>query len=79
MKQRLIGLGQMVGHGIDLGTIQVYNLTMLKQLTVKHGGGSIMIWGCMTALGAGFMCQIVGRMNKELYCHGGVQGSEIKY
>ncbi|CAI7783579.1 unnamed protein product [Closterium sp. NIES-54] len=35
--------------------------------TVKHGGGSIMIWGCMIYNGGGFMCKIEGRMNGELY------------
>ncbi|CAI7872794.1 unnamed protein product [Closterium sp. NIES-54] len=35
--------------------------------TVKHGDGSIMIWGCMTYNSAGFMCKIEGRMNGELY------------
>ena len=35
--------------------------------TVKHGGGSIMIWGCMTAFGPGYMCQIMGAMDKEVY------------
>ncbi|CAI7835425.1 unnamed protein product [Closterium sp. NIES-54] len=35
--------------------------------TVKHGGGSIMIWGCMKYNGGGFMCKIEGRMNGELY------------
>ncbi|CAI7816216.1 unnamed protein product [Closterium sp. NIES-54] len=35
--------------------------------TVKHGGGSIMIWGCMTYNGGGFMCKVEGRMNGELY------------
>jgi DDE superfamily endonuclease/Transposase len=35
--------------------------------TVKHGGGSIMIWGSMTARGVGFMCKIEGRMKKEDY------------
>jgi transposase len=37
------------------------------QQTVKHGRGSIMIWGCMTAHGVGFMCKIDGKMNKEDY------------
>jgi transposase len=36
--------------------------------TVKYGGGSIMVWGCMTAQGVGYMCRIDGRMDAELYC-----------
>lgn len=35
--------------------------------TAKHGGGSIMIWGCMTAHGPGFMCRIEGMMDQHLY------------
>jgi DDE superfamily endonuclease len=35
--------------------------------TVKHGGGSIMIWGCMTAYGPGYMCQIKRTMDQDLY------------
>jgi transposase len=35
--------------------------------TVKHGGGSIMIWGCMTAEGPGNMCKINGNMDQDLY------------
>jgi transposase len=37
------------------------------QPTVKFGGGSVMIWGCMTAFGVGNMCRIEGTMNAELY------------
>lgn len=35
--------------------------------TVKYGGGSIMIWGCMASAGVGtpFICS--GRMNSETY------------
>lgn len=35
--------------------------------TVNFGGGSMMIWGCMTAQGIGFACRIDGRMDAELY------------
>lgn len=35
--------------------------------TVKHGGGSIMIWGCMTADGVGEMFVCEGRMNSVKY------------
>ena len=37
--------------------------------TLKHGGGSIMVWGCMTAEGPGFMTKIDGCLDAELYCH----------
>jgi transposase len=36
--------------------------------TVKHGGGSIMVWGCMTAEGPGFLTRIEGGLDAELYC-----------
>lgn len=39
-------------------------------LTVKHGGGSILIWGCTTYYGPGYACQIVnGTMKSEDYIH----------
>lgn len=38
--------------------------------TMKHGGGSLMVWGCMTSLGPGYACQIYdGTMNSEDYIH----------
>jgi transposase len=37
------------------------------QGTVKHGGGSIAIWGCMTAAGPGYMCRLDGHLNQDLY------------
>ena len=33
--------------------------------TVKYGGGSIMIWGCLTANGKGDLVKINGIMNME--------------
>jgi transposase len=38
------------------------------QPTVKHSGGSLMVWGCMTAKGIGYMTKIEGNMNADLYC-----------
>ena len=35
--------------------------------TVKFGGGSIMVWGCMCAAGVGWMCKIDDRMDASLY------------
>jgi hypothetical protein len=37
------------------------------QGTVKFGGGSLMLWGCMTAKGVGYAARIDGRMDAELY------------
>lgn len=37
--------------------------------TVKHGGGSIMIWDCMTSHGPGFMCKINNTMDQHIYKH----------
>ena len=38
------------------------------QATVKHGGGSLMVWGCMTAQGIGYLMRIEGNMDADLYC-----------
>ena len=37
------------------------------QETLKFGGGSLMMWGCMLWDGPGQACKIDGRMDKELY------------
>ncbi len=36
--------------------------------TVKHGGGSVMVWGCMGAAGIGELQFIEGTMNANMYC-----------
>ncbi len=35
---------------------------------VKHGGGSVMVWGCMSAGGTGEIQFIEGTMNANIYC-----------
>ena len=39
------------------------------QGTVKFGGGSLMMWGCMTAQGVGYACRIEGGLDAELYAN----------
>ncbi len=36
--------------------------------TVKHGGGSIMVWGCMSAAGTGELQFTEGNMDSYMYC-----------
>ncbi len=36
--------------------------------TVKHGGGSIMVWGCMTTAGTGELRFIGGNMDSNMHC-----------
>jgi hypothetical protein len=39
----------------------------LVEGTVKFGGGSVMMWGCMTWEGVGYACKIDGKMDADLY------------
>ncbi len=36
--------------------------------SVKHGGGSVMVWGCMSSAGTGELQFIEGTMNANMYC-----------
>ena len=38
---------------------------VVAEETLKFGGGSIMIWGCMSWFGTGGLNQVVGRMNSD--------------
>jgi hypothetical protein len=40
----------------------------LVEGTKKFGGGSVMVWGCMTWDGVGMACRIDGKMDADLYC-----------
>ncbi len=35
--------------------------------TTKHGGGGLMLWGCITSKGVGYLCEIEGTMDQHLY------------
>ncbi len=37
--------------------------------TIKHGGGSIMVWGCMTTAGTGELRFIEGNMDSNILWH----------
>ena len=37
------------------------------QTTVIHGGGGIMVWGCINSRGTGFVWKVEGRLNGEGY------------
>ena len=39
----------------------------LVECTLKFGGGSVMMWGCMMWEGAGYACKIDGKMDADLY------------
>jgi len=65
MKLKLIVWGQMEGNGC--GERQEGLSDRLVEGTVKFGGGSVMVWGCMFCNGPRYACKIDGRMDGEFY------------
>ena len=49
---------KMVGEGLS---------DRLVEGTLKFGGGSLMMWGCMLWEGVGYACKIDGKMDANLY------------
>ena len=48
----------------------------LVRRTVKFGGDSLMMWGCMTWEGVGMACKIDGKMDTDLYIQ--ILGEELQ-
>ena len=42
-------------------------LNSMRRTSVKFGGGSIMLWGCMANTGTGNLVKVEGHMNSSQY------------
>ena len=56
------------GHSWCLTSPSIRSNSRTVKLTIKHGGGSMMVWGCLTAIEPSLICNIDGRMNQFVYC-----------
>jgi translation initiation factor IF-1 len=65
MRLKSTDLGQMGGNGCGkrLGGLS----DRLVEGTLKFGGGSLMVWGCMLWDGVRYACKIDGKMDRDLY------------
>ena len=65
IRLRSIDFSLMVSLGIDVESqLQAHHVSYI----VKHGGGVLFGWGCMTSYGMGKnMCKIEGKMTQAFY------------
>ena len=67
MKARLTVVGQMVSNMYGKRNNSA-PMSYHIESTIKHNGGSLMVWGCITYQGVGYLCRIDGGLDAELYC-----------
>lgn len=48
-----------VGEAYDIKNVRA---------TIKHGGGNIMVWGCISWWGKGRLHRVIGKMNSRQFC-----------
>ena len=65
-------MGSYHSHNLSYWSLEVqhgeeYNVKCILP-TVKHGGGSVMVWGCMSAASNVELQFIEGTMNGNMYC-----------
>ncbi len=57
-----------IGENIGKPIYRLISKDKCVLLTVNHGGGSVMVWGCMSAAGTGELQFIEGTMHANMYC-----------
>ena len=66
MRLKLIAWGLMEGNGCGKKTGEGLSDRLIEG-TVKFGGGSVIVWGCMFWDGPGYACKIDERLDGDLY------------
>jgi hypothetical protein len=66
MRQKSIAYALMELVGVEFMIIKKIPTRAVKQI-VKHGGGSLMLWSCLTAKGVGSLYKIEQTLNTVRY------------